>query len=74
MEITIDDVFAYNITLEVLKDNEDLEPTLVKECCHRSDWPKWKDAIQLELNSIAKHEVFGLVVQTPEGTKLIEYK
>jgi hypothetical protein len=26
MEITIDDVFAYNIALEVLKDNEDLEP------------------------------------------------
>jgi hypothetical protein len=65
METTIDDVFAYNVALKVLKDNEDLEPTLVEECCHRSDWLKWKDAIQSELNSLTKCKVCRPVVQTP---------
>jgi hypothetical protein len=30
METTIDDIFVYNITLEVLKGNEEFEPKLVK--------------------------------------------
>jgi hypothetical protein len=34
----------------------------------------WKEAIQAELNSLAKHEAFGYVVQTPEGVSLVGYK
>jgi len=34
----------------------------------------WKEAIQAELNSLAKCEVFGPVVQTPEGVSLVGYK
>ena len=44
------------------------------ECRKRNDWPKWKEAIQIELNSLAKQEVFGLVVQTPGVIKLVGYK
>jgi len=33
----------------------------------------WKEAIQAELNSLAKHEVFGYVVQTPEGVSPVGY-
>jgi hypothetical protein len=62
METTINDVFTYNITLEVLKDNEDFEPTSVEECCHIIYWSKWIDAIQSELNSRAKCEVLGPIV------------
>jgi hypothetical protein len=40
IEIIVDDVFAYNITLEVLKDNEDLELTSIEEYHHRSAWSK----------------------------------
>ena len=30
--------------------------------------------IQIELNSWIKHEVIGLIVQTPEGVMPVEYK
>ena len=32
----------------------------------------WKEAIQTELNSLEKREVFGLVVHTPKGVMPIE--
>jgi len=34
----------------------------------------WKEAIQAELNSLAKREVFGPVVQTPKGVSPVGYK
>jgi hypothetical protein len=34
----------------------------------------WKETIQTELNSLAKREVFGLVVHTPKGVMLVRYK
>ena len=46
----------------------------MEECRHRNDWPKWKEAIQAELNSLTKWEVFGPIVQTPEDVKHVGYK
>ncbi|RVW57562.1 Retrovirus-related Pol polyprotein from transposon RE1 [Vitis vinifera] len=40
----------------------------------QNDWPKWKEAIQAELNSLTKREVFGPVVQTLEDVKPVGYK
>ena len=37
-------------------------------------WPKWQELIQSELNSLAKREVFGPIVQTPNGIKPVGYK
>ena len=37
----------------------------MEECRHREDWPKWKEAIDCELKSLAKRKVFGPVVLTP---------
>ena len=34
----------------------------------------WKEAIQAELNSLSKHEVFGPVVRTPKGVMPVGYK
>jgi hypothetical protein len=34
----------------------------------------WKEAIQAELNSLAKREVFEPIVQTPEGVSPVGYK
>ncbi|KAI3716045.1 hypothetical protein L6452_23090 [Arctium lappa] len=42
----VDDIFAYNIALNVIENEEDQEPKYVNECMHRKDWPKWKDAMQ----------------------------
>ena len=70
----MDNVFAYDVALNIMKGNEDLEPLSVEECQQRCDWPKWQEAIQSELNSLAKREVFGPVVQTPSDVKSIGYK
>ena len=59
---------------DIIKNDEDLEPRNVEECQHRNDWPKWKEAIQAELNSLTKREVFRPVVQTLEDVKPIGYK
>ena len=73
-KIDVDDIFAYNVALNIANDNEDLEPKSVEECRQRDDWPKWKDAIEAELNSLSKHEVFGPIVLTPDGVKPLGYK
>ena len=46
----------------------------MEECHHRNDQPKWKEVIQVELNSLTKQEVFGPIIQTPEDVKLVGYK
>jgi hypothetical protein len=35
------------------------------ECRKRSEWDKWKAAIEAELHSLCKREVFGPTVPTP---------
>ena len=73
-KIIVDNVFAYDVALNIMQGNEDLEPLSVEEYRQRRDWPKWQEAIQSELNSLAKREVFGPVVQTPRDVKPIGYK
>ena len=40
----------------------------------KNDWPKWKKTIQTKLNSLAKREIFGPVVQTLGNIKPVGYK
>ena len=64
----VDNIFSFKVALDITRSNDDkIEPQIVEECRLRKDWPMWKKAIQAELNSLVKREVFGLVVQMPEG-------
>ena len=62
------------VASNIIRNDEDPEPRNVEECRHRNDWPKWKEVIHVELNSLTKREVFGPVVQTPEDVKPVGYK
>jgi hypothetical protein len=84
-EFLMDDTFSYAMANEIIKydnkhirksdDNEDnTEPRTIQECRQRKDWPKWKDAIQAELDSLKKRGVFGPVVQTPKGINPVGFK
>jgi hypothetical protein len=53
-KVTTDDAFSYSLALEIMDENEDHEPRSIEECKKRQDWPKWKDAIQVELDSLKK--------------------
>ena len=70
----VDNIFSYNVAVEIMQQDEDLEPRSVNECRQRNDWPKWKDAIQAELVSLEKREVFEPIVRRPEGIKPVGYK
>ena len=58
----------------VSRDILDPEPKSILECQKRSDWIKWKEAIQAELDSLNKHNVFRPVVQTPNNVIPVGYK
>ena len=60
--VIVDEIFAFIVATEIMADNVGLEvPHSVNGCQIRYDWPK---AIQAELNSLAKHQVFGPAVPT----------
>jgi hypothetical protein len=43
----------------------DLDPKTMAECKRRSDWNKWKKAIEAELNLLKKRNVFTDVIRKP---------
>ena len=70
----INNAFSFQVAKGIMQNNDDQEPQTVNECRNRHDWKKWKEAIQAELNCLAKREVFGPVVPTPENVKPIGYR
>ena len=72
--IMINNIFVFQVALNIIRNDEDPEPQNVEECRNRNYWPKWKEVMQAELNSLIKREVFGPVVQTPKGIKPVGYK
>jgi hypothetical protein len=52
----------------------DLDPKTMAECKQRSDWIKWKEAIEAELDSLRKREVFSNVIPTPPMTYPVRFK
>ncbi|KAL2248364.1 UNVERIFIED_CONTAM: hypothetical protein Sindi_2688700 [Sesamum indicum] len=60
-------------TFEIMDENENDRPTM-KEYRHRNDWKSWKKAIQDELDSLNKREVFEPIAPTLKGVKPVGYK
>ena len=74
-KIVVDNIFSYKVALDITRSNDnEYESQTVDECQCRNDWLKWKEAIQAELNSLSKHEVFGPIVRTPKGVMPVGYK
>jgi hypothetical protein len=40
----------------------DPDPKTMAECKQRSDWIKWKEATEVELDSLRKREIFSNVI------------
>ena len=72
-ETRVDEILAYAIAIDVLN-KEDYVPKTPEECMHSNDWPKWKDALKAELDSLEKRNVFGPVVLTPKDVNPVGYK
>ena len=67
----VDINFVSKITKAI---NEDPEPKSMAESRKRSDWVKWKEAIETELRSLSKRQVFGPVARTPPKVFPVGYK
>jgi hypothetical protein len=52
----------------------DHDPKTMTKCKQRSDWIKWKEAIEAELDSLRKREVFSNIIPTPPRTYPIRFK
>jgi hypothetical protein len=67
----VDLCFSTIITENFLNDPD---PKTMVECKKRSDWNKWKEAIEAKLNSIKKRKVFFDVIPTPPRTFPVGFK
>ena len=52
-KMIVDDALAYAVATEVML-SDDIEPRSVDECRRRTNRSNWKQAIKVELNSLAK--------------------
>lgn len=61
-------------TLRMLEANflneGDDEPSTLKQAMRRSDWPKWKEAMQAEYGSLIENETWELT-PAPENRQVI---
>ncbi|KAG7578737.1 Ribonuclease H-like superfamily [Arabidopsis thaliana x Arabidopsis arenosa] len=74
-EIDDDDgIFSFYVSKEIDHESDDPDPRSILECQKRSDWEKWKMAMETELNSLNKRKVFGPIVTIPEHVKPVGYK
>jgi hypothetical protein len=62
--------------LAVIVENflDDPNPKTMAECKGCSDWNKWKEAIEAELNSLKKRKVFTDVIPRPPRIFPVEFK
>ena len=66
--------FSSITALTISNDNLDPEPKSIAECRKHSNWVRWKQAIEVELESLNKRKVFCSVIRTPQNVITIGYK
>ena len=72
-DIVINNTFAFQVVIDIIRNDEDPESQNREECRNGNDWSKWKEAMQA-LNSLMKREVFEPIIQIPKGVKPVGYK
>ena len=55
-EVIINNIFAFQMALDIIRNDKDPEPQNVEECRNSNDWPKWKEAMPAELNLLMKRD------------------
>ena len=70
----MNNIFAFQLALDIIQNDNDPEPQNKNECRQINDWPKWREAMQAELHLLIKRDVFESVVQTPASIKPVRNK
>jgi hypothetical protein len=71
-DVVVDDAVDESAMATVIESAEGLMPT-IQEARKRSDWPKWEDAIQKELESLKRAGTWELVKRPPD-TNVVDSK
>ena len=66
-------IFSSIISLTILNDNLDQEPKSIAEYWKRSDWVRWKQAIETEFDSLNKRQFFGSIHTDKPKTWCVKY-
>ena len=45
--VVVNNIFAFQVTLEIIQNDEDREPKNVEKCRKINDWPKRKETMQV---------------------------
>ena len=54
----MNNIFAFQVALDIIQNDDDPEPQNMNECRQRNDWPKWREAMHAELHSLKKMRCF----------------
>jgi hypothetical protein len=54
-KIIVDNIFSFKVAFDITISNDNIKPQIVEECRQINNWSMWKEAIQAELNSLAKY-------------------
>ena len=73
-DIIIDNIFAFQVAMNIMRNDEYQEPQTVNECQKMNDWPKMERNNPNGAKLVNKREVFGFIVQTPGNIKPDGYK
>ena len=57
-KVVINNIFSFQVALDIIRTDEDPEPQNVEKCRYRNDWSRWKEDMHVELNSLMKRDVF----------------
>ena len=44
-DVIIDNIFAFQVAMDIMRNDEDQEPQIVDKCRKMNYWPKWTEAI-----------------------------
>ena len=70
--IQMNDNFAFHISQNIT--NVQPDPKTITEAQESPDWSEWEKAINSELDSLIKRQVFGPIVPAPPDTHLTDYR
>jgi hypothetical protein len=69
---TIVDIYFFAMIAKIHENDPD--PKTMAEFKKCSNWNQWKDAIQVEISSLSKREVFSQVIPTPPKVFPVGFK
>lgn len=67
-------ILCCHVAMGLVDDDEEPDPQSMEECRKSLHWKEWREAIDSEMKSLLKRNVFGPIQETPENVVLVGYR